>query len=109
MNGIGRRQGRRWEINALSPEPCHRNPGTRVIPECTVTVIPARARLARFADLLDADEDAAATERLRKGESVGRPIGSEDFLAMLEARTGRRLRPRPRGPKPRGAGEAEGV
>ena len=72
-------------------------------------VAPARARLARFADLLDADEDVEATERLRKGESVGRPIGSEDFLAMLEARTGRRLRPRPRGPKPRGAGEAEGV
>jgi putative transposase len=72
-------------------------------------VAPARARLARFADLLDADEDVEATERLRKGESVGRPIGSEDFLAMLEARTGRRLRPRPRGPKPRGAGEAEDV
>ncbi len=72
-------------------------------------VAPARARLARFADLLDADEDAAATERLRKGESVGRPIGSEDFLAMLEARTGRRLRPQPRGPKPLGAGEAEDV
>ena len=72
-------------------------------------IAPARARLARFADLLDADEDVEATERLRKGESVGRPIGSEDFLAMLEARTGRRLRPRPRGPKPRGAGEAEGV
>jgi len=72
-------------------------------------VAPARARIARFADLLEADEDVEATERLRKGESVGRPIGSEGFLAMLEARTGRRLRPQPRGPKPRGAGECEGI
>ena len=72
-------------------------------------VAPARARLARFADLLDADEDVEATERLRKGESVGRPIGSEDFLATLEARTGRRLRPQPRGPKPREARESEDV
>jgi putative transposase len=70
-------------------------------------VAPARARLARFADLLEADENVEATQRLRKGESVGRPIGSEAFLSMLEARTGRRLRPRPRGPKPRGAESAE--
>ena len=56
-------------------------------------VAPARARLERFAGLLEADEDAAATGRLRKGERVGRPIVSEDFLATLEARTSRRLRP----------------
>ena len=62
---------------------------------------PARQRFPRFADLLEAAEDEAATERLRKGESVGRPIGSEAFLASLEARTGRRLRALPRGPKPR--------
>ena len=65
-------------------------------------VAPARARFSRFADLLETDEDVEATARLRKGESVGRPIGSEGFLAMLEARTGRRLRPQPRGPKPGG-------
>jgi len=62
---------------------------------------PARQRFARFADLLDGPEDSEATGRLRKGESVGRPAGSDDFLASLEARLGRRLRPLPHGPKPK--------
>ena len=63
---------------------------------------PASQRFLRFADLLEGPEDEAATERLRKGESIGRPIGSEAFLTGLEERVGRRLRPLPRGPKPRG-------
>ena len=62
---------------------------------------PARARYLRFADLLEAPEDRAATRRLREGESIGRPAGSEAFLLDLERRTGRRLRPLPRGPRPR--------
>jgi putative transposase len=62
-------------------------------------VAPARQRFSRFADLIEGEGDAAATSRLRKGESVGRPIGSESFLAALEAQTGRRLRPLARGPK----------
>jgi hypothetical protein len=54
-----------------------------------------------FADLLDGDVDTVTTSRLLpKGESVGRPIGSESFLAALEAQTQRRLRPLKRGPKP---------
>ena len=61
---------------------------------------PARHRFSRFADLLEGDDDTAATSRLRKGESVGSPIGSESFLAALEAQTQRRLRPPRRGPKP---------
>jgi putative transposase len=54
---------------------------------------PARQRFSRFADLLEGDEDTAATSRLRKGESVGRPIGSESFLAAREAQTQRRFTP----------------
>jgi putative transposase len=65
-------------------------------------VKPARQRFPRFADLLEGAEDEAATARLREGESVGRPIGSEAFLTALESRSGRRLRPLPRGPKPHG-------
>jgi len=70
---------------------------------------PARQRFSRFADLLEGDEDTAGTSRLRKGESVGRPIGSESFLAALEAQTQRRSRPLKRGPKPTDdrAGESE--
>ena len=70
-------------------------------------VAPARTRLPRFADLLETNEDVEATQRLRKGESVGRPIGSDAFVSMLEARTGRRLRPQPRGPKPRAPGKGD--
>ena len=50
-----------------------------------------------------AAEDREATARLRKGETVGRPVGEPAFLASLEARSGRRLAPLKRGPKPRGA------
>jgi putative transposase len=64
---------------------------------------PARQRFARFADLLEGAEDREATARLRKGETVGRPVGAPAFLARLEARSGRRLAPLKRGPKPRGA------
>jgi putative transposase len=63
-------------------------------------VRPARQRFARFADLIEAQSDAEATERLRQGESIGRPVGSSDFLARIEALTARQLRPRKRGPKP---------
>ena len=68
--------------------------------DAVTDLAPARQRFSRFADLLEGEEDAAATSRLRKGESVGRPIGSESFLAALEAQTHRRLRPLKRGPKP---------
>ncbi len=59
----------------------------------------ARARFANFADLLDGPADDEAAARLRKGESVGRPVGSAEFVARLEALTSRRLRPLKRGPK----------
>ena len=65
---------------------------------------PARQRFPRFADLLGADEDEGATARLRKGESVGWPVGSETFLAALETRTRRRLHALKRGPKPKDNG-----
>src|SRR5271166_3372993 len=65
---------------------------------------PARQRFSRFADLLEADEDEGATARLRKGESVGRPAGSDTFLAALETKTRRRLHAHKRGPKPKDDG-----
>ena len=40
----------------------------------------------------------------RKGESVGRPVGSDTFLAALETRTRRRLHAPKRGPKPKDDG-----
>ena len=44
------------------------------------------------------DEDAAFLA-LRRAESIGRPIGSPEWLAALESRTGRALAPGRRGPK----------
>ena len=57
-------------------------------------------RLSCFADLLESDEDGETPLRLREGERMGLPIGSVDFLTTLDTRTGRRLRPLLRGPKP---------
>ncbi|MGJ5021114.1 hypothetical protein [Bradyrhizobium oligotrophicum] len=45
------------------------------------------------------DEDALLA-RLRAAESIGRPIGSDRFLARIEKLTGRVLKPAKRGPKP---------
>jgi len=64
------------------------------------------ARLARFPDfaaLLGTTEDeasGAAFERLRRAETVGRPLGGAEFLARLEGLTRRTLAPRKRGRKP---------
>jgi len=67
---------------------------------------PAGQRFSRFGDLLEAEEDEEATSRLRKGETVGRPVGSDRFLAELESKTGRVFRALKRGPKPN-AGRAD--
>ena len=60
--------------------------------------------LERFPDLaarIAAGEDPARSDRLRKAERIGRPVGAADFIASLERRSGRRLRPEKPGPKPR--------
>jgi len=61
------------------------------------TVAPVLSRFPRFADLIELGPDEAAFERLRRAESIGRPLGSEAFLARLEADAGRSLRPGKRG------------
>jgi len=61
---------------------------------------PIKDRFPRFADLLATGADPEAFERLRAAESIGRPLGNDRFLARLERRTGRTLKPARRGPKP---------
>jgi len=46
---------------------------------------------------------AAALRYLALNQSIGRPLGDADFLTTLEARSGRALQPRRRGPKPKSA------
>jgi putative transposase len=69
-----------------------------------VTVAPALERVGDFAAFLGEDFDEALTyAALRKAESVGRPVGSAEWLADMEQRTGRPLAPQKRGPKPKAA------
>ena len=70
-------------------------------------------RLVRVAPLLDliGERDwgaflgagtPAELEALREHETTGRPLGDNDFVDRMELRMGRALRPRLRGPQPRG-------
>jgi putative transposase len=70
-----------------------------------VKVAPALARVGDFAAFLGEDFDEALSyAALRKAESVGRPVGSAEWLAEMEERSGLALAPRKRGPKRRGEG-----
>jgi putative transposase len=63
---------------------------------------PIKDRVPRFADLLASAPETELFKRLRAAESIGRPLGDNDFLAHIERRTGRVLKPGKRGPKPLG-------
>lgn len=67
-----------------------------------VAVAPALERVGDFTAFLDEAFDEAFTyAALRKAESIGRPVGSVQWLEDMEARTGLSLRPKKRGPKPK--------
>jgi putative transposase len=68
---------------------------------------PVRERYPNFADLIADGPDEAAFIRLRRAESIGRPLGDENFIERLEAMTGRTLRAGKRGPKSGRSGDAE--
>lgn len=60
---------------------------------------PVLSRYPDIAGLIAAGEDEALSGTLRRAETIGRPLGTADFLARLEAEAGRVLRPAKRGPK----------
>ena len=62
---------------------------------------PVLERYPDFAAWIAAGEDEALSLRLKRAETVGRPIGSEAFIAALERQTGRDLLPAKRGRRPR--------
>ena len=67
-----------------------------------VAVEPALERVGDFAAFLGAAfNEALDYAALRKAESVGRPVGSKEWLAEMEARTGMVLAPQRRGPPAR--------
>ncbi|HLG80854.1 MAG TPA: transposase [Bradyrhizobium sp.] len=61
---------------------------------------PVRNRFPDFAGLLASEPEADLFASLRAAESIGRPLGDDRFIARLERRTGRILKPGKRGPKP---------
>jgi putative transposase len=65
---------------------------------------PVLDRFPRFADLLEEGPDPELFERLRRAESIGRPLGDDRFIRKLERLTRRVLKPAKRGPKPSGPG-----
>jgi putative transposase len=62
---------------------------------------PVQSRFQNFAEAVATGEDEAMSRRLRRAETIGRPLGAAEFVAALEARSGRSLAPAKRGPKPR--------
>jgi putative transposase len=61
---------------------------------------PIRDRFPHFADLLAGEPETDLFAPLRAAERIGRPLGDARFLARIERRTGRLLKPGKRGPKP---------
>jgi putative transposase len=61
---------------------------------------PVRDRFPDFSAFIATNTDEAAMMRLRRAESIGRPLGNDDFIRRLEAETGRPLKPAKRGPRP---------
>ena len=65
-----------------------------------VRVAPAIERIGDFRAFVCEDFDETSTyAALRKAESIGRPVGSSEWLEDMEARIGRSLMPAKRGPK----------
>jgi putative transposase len=61
---------------------------------------PVKEIIADFAGLLASAPEQDLFDSLRAAESIGRPLGSDRFLARIERQTGRLLKPGKRGPKP---------
>lgn len=70
-------------------------------PDGVTALAPVRDRYGRFGDFMAGNIDEDAFERLRRAESTGRPLGEDGFIARLERKTGRTLKPGKRGPKAR--------
>jgi putative transposase len=76
-----------------------------------VALNPVRARLVAKAEdwpwsstralLTGADDQVVKVAPARKAESVGRPVGSAQWLETMEVQTGLSLVPQKRGPKPK--------
>ena len=71
----------------------------RVAGDGLTATAPVAERYPDFAALLAAGEDEIVSERLRRAETIGRPLGGDAFLSGLEETSGRAFKPAKRGPK----------
>ena len=70
--------------------------------DAIVSVRPALERYGDFAAFLGTPADyTEAWAMLRRAETTGRPIGTNDWVEQIERQTGRVLAPQKRGPKSR--------
>ena len=69
--------------------------------DALLEVSPLIEEVGDWADFLADAPDDEALETLRRHERTGRPLGADRFVARLERRLKRTLRPAKRGPKPR--------
>jgi putative transposase len=67
--------------------------------DALVDVAPGLARAPQFRELLDAGMKRGEAEAFALAGANGRPMGDEAFLDQVEAKLGRSVRPRKRGPK----------
>src|SRR5215510_193324 len=75
--------------------------------DALVRVAPLTRRTRRFSDLIAAEGDSPAVAHLRAAETTGRPVGSEEFITLLEKLLHRPLRPQKPGRKPKAAIESQ--
>jgi len=66
-----------------------------------VNCLPGAERISDWDLYLSEGQDSEETEAIKRRGQIGRPLGSDSFVERLEAATGRRLRPRRVGRKPK--------
>lgn len=69
---------------------------------------PVLSRYPDFRALIELGEDEALSQKLRQAETIGRPLGADKFIARLERKSGRVLKPAKRGRKAKAEEENDG-
>lgn len=70
-----------------------------------VTIAPMASLISNWQAYLSLSAPSADDEVFRRHARTGRPLGSDTFIEQLERMTGRHLRKRKSGPRPRAPGE----
>ncbi|MES9898735.1 MAG: hypothetical protein ABW148_06910 [Sedimenticola sp.] len=89
------KRAREWQWSSVQAHLTGKNDGL-------VTVKPVLERLPDFAALLESGEDEAISQQIRKAETIGRPIGSPEWLDGLGKHLGRIVRAGKQGPLAKG-------